>query len=249
MVLSTTAYPKHQAHCYGVGFHRSPSLLMISDARGSRQRGVERATTVEPDLSASEIFLFFFIMLGPLKMLAPFAHLTAAADVGLTRRVALRAFAISSVTLLVAGLVGKTMLLKWSISTSALALAGGLTLFAVAFRRILDQFSFEEPPPASSSSLTLAAAVSPVAFPEIVTPYGIAVLILLLVLLPDKTITIILQLAIVMLLNLVCMWYVDRIYRPLALALGIFGAILGIMQVALGIQIVIFGIRLWFNKH
>ena len=74
-------------------------------------------------------------------------------------------------------------------------------------------------------------------------------LILLLVLLPDKTITIILQLAIVMLLNLVCMWYVDKIYRPLALALGIFGAILGIMQVALGIQIMIFGIRLWFSTH
>ena len=114
---------------------------------------------MEPELSASEIFLFFFIVLGPLKMLAPFAHLTAAADTGLTRRVALRAFAISSVTLLIAGLIGKTMLMKWGVSTSALALAGGLTLFAVAFRRILEQFSFEEPAPAPSTSLTLAAAV------------------------------------------------------------------------------------------
>lgn len=204
---------------------------------------------MEPDLSASEIFLFFFIMLGPLKMLAPFAQLTAAADASLTRRIALRAFAISIVTLLIAGLVGKTMLSKWSVSTSALAIAGGLTLFAVAFRRILDQFSFVEPAPRTSSLPTLAAAVSPVAFPEIVTPYGIAVLILLLVLLPDKPLTIVVQLSLVMLLNLVCMWYADKIYKPLALVLGIFGAILGIMQVALGIQIVIFGIRLWFSTH
>jgi multiple antibiotic resistance protein len=202
---------------------------------------------VEPDLSASEIFIFFFVMLGPLKMLAPFARLTAAADDRLRRRIAVRAFVISIVTLLLAGLIGKTLLSKWNVSTSALAIAGGLTLFAVAFRRILDQFSFVEPDTMPSSPPTLATALSPVAFPEIVTPYGIAVLILLLVILPDKTLIIFAQLAFVMLLNLVCMFYADRIYRLLALVLGIFGAILGIMQVALGIQIVIFGIRLWFR--
>lgn len=202
----------------------------------------------EPDLSASEIFIFFFVMLGPIKMLAPFARLTASVDTSLRRRIALRAFAISTVTLLIAGLIGKTMLSKWNVSTAALAIAGGLTLFAVAFRRVLDQFSLEEHATATTPP-TLAAAVSPVSFPTIVTPYGIAVLILLWVILPDKTLIIIGQLAFVMLLNLVCMLYADRLYRLLAVVLGIFGAILNIMQVALGIQIVIFGIRLWFSSR
>lgn len=194
------------------------------------------------DISPSEIFIFLFIMLGPLKVLSPYAKLTAAADDNLRRQLAVRAFTISLVAVLVAGLLGQVMLQKWNVSISAIALAAGLTLFAVAFRGILEQYipgKQEVPlqPP------TIAAAASPIAFPMIVTPYGIATLIALLALEPDMRLLILGLAVVVMVLDFLAMMFAQRIISTLSLPLAILGSVLGILQVALGVQIVIFGIR------
>lgn len=45
-------------------------------------------------ISPGEMFTFFFLMLGPLKILGPFVQLTGQGDTQFVRRLAFRAFSI-----------------------------------------------------------------------------------------------------------------------------------------------------------
>lgn len=78
------------------------------------------------NFDAREIFTFLFIMLGPVKLLAPFAKLTATSDKGERRSLALRGTLIATLTVLAASFIGQAMLVKWSVSPGALAIAGGI---------------------------------------------------------------------------------------------------------------------------
>ena len=83
-------------------------------------------------------------------------------------------------------------------------------------------------------------AMSPLAFPTIVTPYGIATLIVFLALSPDpqSRLTIGAIVLAIMLLNLIVMILTRHILPVLAVVLPILGAVLGVIQVALGLQII-----------
>ncbi len=94
-------------------------------------------------------------------------------------KIALRATLISTAALLFAGLVGENSLTNYGIPLPVLALAGGIILFLVALRTVLEQFT----PPApdeKSTAPTLKMAFMPLAFPTIVTPPGIGALIVFL---------------------------------------------------------------------
>jgi multiple antibiotic resistance protein len=129
-----------------------------------------------------------------------------------------------------------------------LALAGGIVLFLVALQGILQQFT----PPARSEgeavAPTLSMAITPVAFPTIVTPYGIAALIIFITVSPDtqRKLTIGAILLGIMLLDLVAMLLARHLLHFLGVFLQIFGAVLGIIQVALGLQIILNSLqKLW----
>jgi multiple antibiotic resistance protein len=86
---------------------------------------------------------------------------------------------------------------------------------------------------------TLGMAMAPLAFPTIVTPYGIAVLIIFLVLSPglDYSLKVMGALALVMVLNLLCMLYARQILKVIGVTvLQILGAVLGVLQIALGME-------------
>jgi multiple antibiotic resistance protein len=114
---------------------------------------------------------------------------------------------------------------------------------------ILEQFAPPEPEgrdagaPASKPIMKLA--LSPLAFPTIVTPYGIAALVVFMALSPDLQgrLTIGAILVAIMLLNLIVMLVTRRILPLLGLVLPIVGAVLGIVQVALGLQIIFSSLR------
>jgi hypothetical protein len=77
-------------------------LLFQADAVCGAQAD-SGAAPMKP-LSAGQIFIFFFLMLGPIKIIGPFARLTQAADTWLAHRIALRAILFSVFTLLSAAL-------------------------------------------------------------------------------------------------------------------------------------------------
>ena len=130
---------------------------------------------------ARQVFTFLFLMLGPFKIIGPFAMMTKGADPALERRIALWATLFSTLALLLAAFLGESILSSYGIPLPVLSLAAGLILFLVALINILQQFrpptqhgdEIEEP----TSVPTMKTALTPLAFPAIVTPYGIAALV------------------------------------------------------------------------
>ena len=189
----------------------------------------------------AQVFVFLFLMLGPLKILAPFAQMTRGADTALARQIAGRATLVSCVALVIAAVVGESQLNSYGIPVPVLALAAGIILFLVALIDILHQFSQHaeergEPPAVP----TLRMAMTPLAFPIIITPYGIATFVVLLAISPtrESQLSVAALAALVMLLNLVVMLVSRRVMPVLAMVLPILGGIFGVIQVALGLLII-----------
>jgi len=189
---------------------------------------------------AAQIFTFLFLMLGPFKIIGPFAKMTQAADRPLARKLALRAFIYSSIALLLAAIIGENVLLKFGIPVPILAMAGGIILFLVALLNIIHQFAPSDAPTNQVAvPPTLNMAVSPLAFPTIVTPYGIAAVIVLMALSPDLNSKLIVGAIVVgiMLVNLGFMMMGRKVLKIFLVILPVLGAILGVVQVALGLMI------------
>jgi multiple antibiotic resistance protein len=191
----------------------------------------------------AQVFTLLFLMLGPFKIVGPFAKLTQDAEPAYVRRLALLASAFSAAALLVAALVGERVLGNFGIPLPMLALAGGIILFLNALQVTLQQFALpaqEQKPAAAQVTQSISRlALAPLAFPTIVTPYGIAALVVFLALAPDpmsrlKVGGVVLA---IMLLNLAVMLLTRHIVRILLVVLTILGAVLGVVQVALGLQI------------
>ncbi|MGD0640218.1 MAG: MarC family protein [Roseiarcus sp.] len=196
----------------------------------------------------AQIFTFLFLMLGPFKIIGPFAGLTRGADAGLSRQIAIRALAYSTVALLLAALLGETILDKYGISLPILALAAGIILFLVALQNMLQQFAPLTPNDREAAAPTLSVAMTPLAFPTIVTPYGISALIVFLALSPDLQSRLLIGVIVlaIMALNLVAMLLARPLLRFLGVFLQILGAVLSVVQVALGLQIISSSLRmLW----
>jgi multiple antibiotic resistance protein len=187
------------------------------------------------------VFTFLFLMLGPFKIIGPFAKVTKGADVALTRQIALQAILFSSIALLIAAFTGEYILTKYGIPLPILALSAGIILFLVALQNTLQQFTpLTSHSEASATPPTLKQALTPLAFPTIVTPYGIAATIVFLAFSPDLQVrlTIGAIVLVIMLLNLIVMLNVHRIGTVLNIALAILGAVISVIQVALGLQII-----------
>ena len=114
----------------------------------------------------------------------------------------------------------------------------------VALKNVMAQYDTS----ANAAKLVATAAdiaFSPLAFPTIITPHGLATFILLLAVSHDvsRDILIVALFFAVMLLNLIVMWFARPIIRRGAFLLQIFGAGLGVLQVALAIQIIVEALR------
>jgi multiple antibiotic resistance protein len=190
------------------------------------------------------VFILLFVTLGPIKVLGPFMQLTHEADEARTKQVAVRAFALGLIAAGVGGFVGKLLVENWEISVPALTLAGGIIFLLVGLNLVLEQYKPMHTTPAPLPEGKMAAARR-VAFPIIVTPYGIAGVIALLVNSPGapRTSAIVAILVGVMALNLLAMLYARRIMGGFTLlALQIFASVLGVLQVALAVQVVLRGL-------
>jgi multiple antibiotic resistance protein len=179
-------------------------------------------------------------MLGPFKIIGPFAQITQAADPVLTRNIAFRGTAYATITLFVAALIGEGILSSYGIPIPILAISGGIILFLVALLNIIQQFS----PPVKKDENpivpTMKMAITPLAFPTIVTPFGIAAVIVFFAIAPDMKTKLLVGAVVlgIMLLNLIFMLVNRYTFKYLAVILPILGAILGVVQVALGLQII-----------
>ena len=194
-------------------------------------------------LEASEILILLVVTLGPLKILGPFVQQTRDLEGPALRRLTLRVFILSVVSVLVAAFLGTTLLVKWGISLPALLIAIGVIFFLVAIQMVLAQYG-DRADIAPLPKDPWAAALK-LTFPTVLTPYGVAAVIALLAATDDPArVRMILGLALlVMALNYVFMMLARKIMRGVGLLiLQLLGSVLGVLQVALSVQIILWAL-------
>jgi multiple antibiotic resistance protein len=201
------------------------------------------------ELSWGDIFILFFLTLGPLKAILPFARATRGTDLDFQRTVAWRATAIATVIALVVALLAPLVLENWHVSPPAVSITAGIILFAQALRIVM-----QTPPApgsaavqASPSPPSLAIAFFPLAIPALLTAPGIAAIAVIVSLnkhdLASAAIVIVILLG-VMVLNLLTLWNNETILKHgLAAILPVVGWVLAVLQAALAVQMIIHALR------
>jgi len=208
------------------------------------------------ELSYGDIFILFFLTLGPLKAILPFARVTRGTEPVFRRTVARRAVMVATIIVLCVALLGPFVLTNWHVSPPAISITASVILFYQALRIIM-----QTPPsaPAATSRGTSPSppspeiAVFPVAIPAIVTAPGIAAIAVPIVLykhdLAHEAIVIALLLG-VMVLNLLALWNAETILKHgLAGVLPVVGWVLAVLQAALAVQIMMHSLRVLEVLH
>ncbi|HBJ86460.1 MAG TPA: hypothetical protein DDZ88_21910 [Verrucomicrobiales bacterium] len=214
----TGKHPSPGRHVAAFTFIVAVGFLIATSATSAAE--VVALQTPLKRFPVAQIFTLLLLMLGPIKIIGPFAKITNGADAALTNRIALRAILFSSLALLLAAFFGKQCLDNFNIPLPVLVLSAGIILLLVA--------------------------LMPLAFPTIVTPYCIAALVVFLALSPDRKsrLTFGTILLAIMLLNLNVMLMTRHILPGPNVLLPILGAVLDVVQVALGLQIIITPLRM-----
>ena len=201
------------------------------------------------ELSYGDIGILFFLTLGPLKAILPFARATRGTKPAFRRTVAWRAVAIATAIVIGVTLLGPLILPNWHVSPPAIGITCGIILFYQALRIIMQTpgaipgSADRQPSPPPSPAI----AVFPVAIPAIVTAPGIASLAAVTLLyshdLAHEAMVIALLIG-VMVLNLLALWNSETILgHGLAGVLPVVGWVLAVLQASLAVQIVIASLR------
>lgn len=198
----------------------------------------------EPDyaIGAQKIFTLFFVTLGPIKLLGPFARATASLTGAELRGLSLRAAGIAALIALAGGFLGRALLESWGIPVDILRLTAGLILFVIAFQLVMTPY---HAPATSTGPSGERPTATKLVFPMVLTPYGIAAVIVLLALSKgtERTDLIVGMLLVVMLLNLLSMAFARPLLRVIGPVLQALGVVLSVLQLALALQIMLTALR------
>jgi multiple antibiotic resistance protein len=230
-------------------------LLLVASTTLVAAQDLDAASTTLVPISLGKVFTFLFLSLGPANIVGPFMQMTRGRDQAFKRRLAAQGILIAAIALLVAATLGAWTLADWGVSAAALFITVGILLSLVGFQLVMAQYrsqaSQAEPPSLDTAptSSSFSLAFSPLAFPTIVTPYGIGVLVLAMTLASEETpgvFSILAIAALVLALDLLVMWALDLLLKaPLVVAaFGIVASVMAVLQIALGIQAILVGLRL-----
>jgi multiple antibiotic resistance protein len=195
------------------------------------------------------IFTIFFLTLGPLKIIPVFDRLPPDATAAYRLRVAGLATLISTIIVLMLSGVGRNIITNWKVSPSALALAAGILLLTSALK-LLSNFSLpkriQEHPPMSDKD-PRELAISPLAIPAIVTPYGLVAILAFMGNAQGRTgleLSIVAVLLLIMGMNLAGMLLTPLIVRWIGLIpLLIVGWVFAALQAALALEFILAAFR------
>lgn len=191
-----------------------------------------------------DIATLLLVTVGPLKALIVFATLTARADAGFRRQVAIRTVTVATIVTLVFVVAGNFFLQIFHISLPALKIAGGIILLLVALDMVMGGSHEDESD--KPKALSPDIAVFPLAMPMMATPQGLVAITVLVAArqsVVDVLVVVVVLLA-VMALNLLCLLSADRIIKAIGpAALLVIGKIAGLLLTALAVQLMILGLR------
>ncbi|WP_017716436.1 MarC family protein [Kamptonema formosum] len=189
------------------------------------------------------IFTIFFLTLGPVKIIAPFARLTHEATPKYRRDVAILASVIATAVVLLVALLGHRLVVKYQLSLDALRLAGGLVLLLSA---LFNTFPHLQPPleVPKTQPTALQLAINPIVSPIVIPPVGVAAILIFTTLFQENFwmhLSIIASLLSVMFLDFLAMLFADKIIKVPGLmqVLNLTAVVLTFVQVALAIQVIL----------
>jgi multiple antibiotic resistance protein len=190
------------------------------------------------------VFTIFMVTLGPIKTIPAFFALTRDRAPDAARTLAVKGVAVATAVALAIALVMTEVAASWRISPDDLRIAGGILLFAAA-REMIGQFGRTTPPQPVVSPEN--PAVTPLAIPIIVTPWGVTALLFFAELSSGDLMTqsiVFGILLLIMLLNLVGM----LLARPIMACVGVvtfqvLGWIFAVLQAGLAVDAVVTSLR------
>ena len=195
------------------------------------------------------VFTIFFLTLGPIKTIPMFHVLTREADPADVRKLAVRGTLIATVLSIVIAIVMRGTLHSWRVSPDAIRIAGSILLFISALQ-VISAFGGQSGPPKpaiTDPKQLLGLALTPLAIPTIITPWGVAAILMFMSIVRNDaaaTLSVLEVLAGVMVLNLIGMLLARPICRKIGLTtFQILGWIFAVMQAALATEGVIFALR------
>jgi small neutral amino acid transporter SnatA (MarC family) len=89
------------------------------------------------ELSFGESFILFFLTLGPLEAILPFARVTRGTDLAFQQTIAWRSTAIATVIAVAVALLVPPVLTNWHVSSLAVSITAGIILFSEALRIVM----------------------------------------------------------------------------------------------------------------
>jgi multiple antibiotic resistance protein len=202
---------------------------------------------VKAEFTFLDIAVLFFLTLGPLKAIGPFARLTHGAEPAFRRAMAWRSTAIATIIALGVALLGSIVLANWHVSPPAIAITGAIILFYQALHIIMQTPTGVPAPAEPAPPPSPAIAFFPLAIPALVTAPGIAAITAIVILnkhdLAHDAMIVAILLA-VMALNLVTLWNVDAILKRISPGLlYLVGWVMAVLQAALAVQLIIHSLR------
>jgi multiple antibiotic resistance protein len=200
-------------------------------------------------VSILDAAIIFFLTLGPLKAIAPFAQVTQGTDPAFRRNLAWRAIVIATIIVLAVALLGALVLENWHVSIAAIVITGSIILFLQSLQLIMQPPTATPPPPPQDAGQTppsLAVAHFPLAIPVLVTAPGIAAIVAFMAIAEGDWVQkgmVMASLVAIMALNLVTLLNIEAIFRyvPPGL-LKVFGWVMAVLQAALAVQYIINGL-------
>ena len=189
-------------------------------------------------VSILDAFIIFFVTLGPLKALGPFAQATRGADPAFRRTVARRATAIAAAIVIGVVLLESVVLEQWRVSVAAVVVSGSIIIFCQSLQMIM------KPPPlqpqgAEPVPLNLALACFPLAVPALVTAPGIAAIVVFMAIAGGdwrQTAIVLGALLVIMALNLVTLLNTEEIRRVPSPLLKVVGWVMAVLQAVEAVQ-------------
>lgn len=194
----------------------------------------------------SFIFTVCFVLLGPIKIIPAFARLTLDTEPSFKRRLAVIGTLGASAICLFVALAGRGLVNRYQLSLQALQIGGGLVLLLSALNVIFPRVEPQMHPMATRTPLLIA--ISPLATPIIVTPAGIAAILIFIMndfRYPNMDQTLALVLSIILALDFLVMFFNAKIMRIPGLlpTFQVIGAVLVFIQVALAIETMLQALR------